>query len=378
MGPGLVRIASRRTDVSLRPVLLLVILEIAACGNANAPGTKNGAIDSGPEAMDQAAPVEASVAETQPEMPEGAIDATPPDASAIDAVQPDASVPETSHDAGAVDVTAPAPDARTSDSSVSDASTNGDAATVADAARAGWRLTWSDEFNGPKGAPPDATKWTAVVGVNNSNGELEYYTNRPSNLALDGNGNLLITSLRESYMGSSYTSARINTAGKFSQAYGRFESRVKLPMGHGMWPAFWVLGANEGQVGWPACGEIDIMENAAKNPNNNNGALHGPGYSGANGLATQYILPGGYSSDFHVFAAEWEPNVVRLYVDDHLYVTRTPADLVARGGNLRWVFDHAFYIILNLAIGGGYPGNPDSTTPFPQALTVDYVRVYSR
>ncbi len=149
-------------------------------------------------------------------------------------------------------------------------------------------------------------------------------------------------------------------------------------MGHGMWPAFWILGANEPQVGWPACGEIDIMENAARNPNNNNGALHGPGYSGANGLATEYVLAGGYSSDFHVFATEWETNVVRLYVDDHLYATRTPADLLARGGGLRWVFDHPFYVILNLAIGGGYPGNPDNTTPFPQSLTVDYVRVYSR
>ena len=323
--------------------------------------------------MDQTAPVDTSVAETQ-----GASDMGPPNTSALDAAQPDAAMPETSHDAAALDDTAPAMDARTSDSSVTDAGTNDDGAAVVDTTLAGWRLTWSDEFNGPKGAPPDATKWTAVTGTNNSNGELEYYTGRPSNLALDGNGNLLITGLRESYMGSSYTSARINTAGKFSQAYGRFESRVKLPMGHGMWPAFWILGANEPQVGWPACGEIDIMENAARNPNNNNGALHGPGYSGANGLATEYTLAGGYSSEFHVFAAEWEPNVVRLYVDDNLYVTRTPADLVARGGNLHWVFDHPFYVILNLAIGGGYPGNPDNTTPFPQSLTVDYVRVYSR
>jgi beta-glucanase (GH16 family) len=211
-----------------------------------------------------------------------------------------------------------------------------------------------------------------------ANGELEYYTDRPSNVALDGNGDLTITALQESYMGADYTSGRINTAGKFEQTYGRFEARMKLPFGQGLWPAFWLLGNNVGQAKWPACGEIDIMENVGRDPPNSNGLLHGPGYSGSNHLGGPYTLAGGYSSDFHVFAAEWEQNVVRFYVDDNLYETLTSADLAARDPNLMWVFDHPFFIIVNVAVGGGYPGNPDSTTTFPQLLTVDYVRVYSR
>jgi beta-glucanase (GH16 family) len=247
-----------------------------------------------------------------------------------------------------------------------------------DAARPGWNLVWSDEFNGPQGTQPDSTKWTMEVNGNPANGELEYYTDRPSNLAMDGTGNLLITALQESYMGSNYTSGRINTAGKFEQMYGRFEARMKLPVGQGLWPAFWMLGNNESQAPWPACGEIDIMENVGRDPTNSNGLLHGPGYSGSNHLGTQYMLAGGFSSDFHVFAVEWEQNAFRFYVDDNLYETITPADLSARDPSLVWVFDHPFFIIVNVAVGGGYPGNPDNSTTFPQMLTLDYVRAYSR
>ncbi|HLZ08945.1 MAG TPA: glycoside hydrolase family 16 protein, partial [Chloroflexota bacterium] len=197
------------------------------------------------------------------------------------------------------------------------------------------------------------------------------------NVALDGNGNLVITGLKESYMGAGYTSARLETGGKFEQAYGRFETRIKVPIGQGMWPAFWILGANIGQVGWPSCGEVDIMEQAgAKSPSTNNGSMHGPGYSGNMPVHSSYKLPmGTFGDDFHVYALEWETNVLRFYVDDTLYATHTPADLPA---GTHWVYDHPFNIILNLAIGGGYPGSPDATTVFPQPMLVDYVRVYSR
>ncbi len=252
-----------------------------------------------------------------------------------------------------------------------------DADMAADGARPGWRLVWRDEFDATAGAPPDNTKWTPQVGLNGANAELEFYTARAQNVAHDGAGNLVITARRESYMGASYTSARIESGGKFEQMYGRFESRMKLPTGQGLWPAFWIEG-NNGSVGWPARGELDIMENVGRDPTSNVGAMHGPGYSGSMDFRATYVLAGGYSSDFHVFAIEWEPNVVRWYVDDNLYETRTPADLAARGGNLRWVYDHPFFIIFNVAVGGRFPGNPDATTPFPQALYIDYVRVYAR
>jgi beta-glucanase (GH16 family) len=211
-----------------------------------------------------------------------------------------------------------------------------------------------------------------------ANGELEYYTDRPANVALDGNGNLLITANQESYMGSNYTSGRINTSGKFEQAYGRFETRMKLPFGQGLWPAFWLLGNNIATDPWPGCGEIDIMEEVGRDPTHSNGFLHGPGYSGSNHLGGQYTLAAGFSDDFHVFATEWETGVLRFYVDGNLFNTTTTADLAARDPTLMWVFDHPYFIILNVAVGGGYPGNPDNTTTFPQLMTVDYVRVYSR
>jgi beta-glucanase (GH16 family) len=242
---------------------------------------------------------------------------------------------------------------------------------------AGWNLVWWDEFDGPAGSAPDNTKWNVIVAGNNPNNELEYYTDRPQNVSLDGQGDLLLTARQESYMGANYTSGRLDTANKFQQTYGLFEARAKLPTGQGFWPAFWVLGNNVNQIGWPACGEIDIMENVGRAPTQNYGALHGPGYSGGSDFVTVYNLPGGYSSDFHVFDIQWEQNVIRWYVDGNLYETRTPADLASRAGNLMWVYDHPFYVILNLAVGGDFPGSPNGSAPFPQSLTVDYVRVYS-
>lgn len=177
-------------------------------------------------------------------------------------------------------------------------------------------------------------------------------------------------------MGASYTSGRINTAGKFSQAYGRFEARIWIAQGQGLWPAFWTLGENIGTAGWPGCGELDIQETVNASPTVNHGSAHGPGYSGANPLTAIYTLSSGALSDgYHLYAMEWEPNVVRWYVDDNLYETRTPADVPAGDA---WVYDHPFFVIINLAVGGNFPGSPDGTTVFPAITRVDFVRVYKK
>ncbi len=253
--------------------------------------------------------------------------------------------------------------------------------SAASAARAPkWTLTWSDEFNGPNGAPPDPAKWVAETGANGwGNHELEYYTSRRRNVRQE-NGDLVIEAFKESFTGpkgvrSNYTSARLDTAGRFSQKYGRFEARIKLPTGRGLWPAFWLLGDNFKTAGWPRCGEIDIMENIGSEPRINHGSMHGPGYSGSNALTGIYTLPSGRFSDaFHIFAVEWEPARVRFYVDGNLYETRTPSDIPGK----QWVFDHPFLVILNVAVGGNMPGFPGASTVLPQRMLVDYVRVYSR
>jgi len=243
--------------------------------------------------------------------------------------------------------------------------------------RPGWKLVWRDEFDGPAGSPPDATKWTPKNAKSTSNQELEYYTPRAENVSLDGNGFLNIVARKESYMGAQYTSARLESENKFEQKYGRFESRIKIPRGQGIWPAFWIMG-NNGEVGWPQRGELDIMENRGREPTISLGAMHGPGYSGSKDFRAEHVIAEGVWMNFHVFALEWEENVARWYVDDELFETRTPADLAQRDPNLKWVYDHPFFILLNVAIGGLFPGAPDNTTPFPQTMQVDYVRVYSR
>ncbi|HYK51231.1 MAG: hydrolase [Acidobacteria bacterium] len=242
-------------------------------------------------------------------------------------------------------------------------------------------LVWSDEFNAANGSLPDSSKWVMEIGGGGwGNHELESYTNRTVNAQVQ-KGKLVITAKKETFKGSDgitrpFTSARIKTAGLFEQKYGRFEARIKIPRGQGMWPAFWMLGNNIGTAGWPECGEIDIMENIGKEPSVVHGTIHGPGYSGANGLGESFTLPSGkFANDFHIFAIEWEPSAIRFYVDKMLYETRTPADLPAEK---TWVYDHPFFILLNLAVGGDWPGNPDRTTVFPQRMLVDYVRVYAK
>lgn len=238
-----------------------------------------------------------------------------------------------------------------------------------------WQLTWSDEFDGAAGTSPDAANWAFDIGTGNGgwgNQELEYYTNRSQNVSLDGNGNLLITARSEPYAGSSFTSGRIKTQGLFSQAYGRFEARIKTPYGPGIWPAFWMLGSNIETTPWPQCGEIDIMELRGQEPNIINGTIHGPGYSGGSSITKRYgFTDKRFDQDYHIFAVEWTSDKIDFFVDDYLYQRLTTSDVPGQ-----WVYDHPFHIILNVAVGGNYLGFPTSQTPFPQSMIVDYVRVY--
>jgi len=175
------------------------------------------------------------------------------------------------------------------------------------------------------------------------------------------------------YKGQSYTSARISTKGLYQFTYGKIEARIKSPWGQGIWPAFWMLGANIDSVTWPGCGEIDIMEEQGQLPSRNHGSIHGPGYSGTASLTKQYDLVNDrFDNDFHTFSLEWSVNTLKFFVDGVLYETVTNADVSGT-----WVFNHPFYIILNLAVGGSWVGAPSSTgTIFPQTMLVDYVRVY--
>jgi len=238
--------------------------------------------------------------------------------------------------------------------------------------------TFADEFNAPAGTPVDGAKWATETGDNVNNHERQYYTTSTSNAVHDGQGNLVITARRENpgnyqcwYGRCEYTSARLNTSGRFTQTYGHFETRLKMSRGQGMWPAFWMLGNDIGNVGWPQSGEIDIMENVGFEPSTVHGTIHGPGYSGSGGIGAGYSNGGAFADGFHTFALDWSPGRLVWSVDGNVYQTRTPADL----GGRQWVFDHPFFIILNLAVGGYWPGDPDGSTPFPNTLTVDYVRV---
>ncbi|MFG2164420.1 ricin-type beta-trefoil lectin domain protein [Micromonospora chersina] len=242
-------------------------------------------------------------------------------------------------------------------------------------------VTWSDDFTGPAGAAPDGSKWRYDIGGSGwGNNELQYYTNSTRNAALDGSGNLVITARKENpagypcwYGSCQYTSARLLTNGTFSQAYGRFEARIKIPRGQGLWPAFWMLGNDIATNPWPNSGEIDIMENVGKQPSTVYGTLHGPGYSGGNGLGGSTSLPNGQAlaDAFHTYAVDWAPDSITWYLDGVAYSRKTPAD----AGSNRWVFDHPFFMIMNVAVGGNWPGSPDGSTTFPQTMTIDYVRV---
>jgi beta-glucanase (GH16 family) len=306
----------------------------------------------------------------------GAEAAPPP---APDALAPvDAAAP----DAGGGDLVDASPDAAISDASpdaaISDARNEGATSTGDGGFIPGRTLTWNDEFDGPAGGAPNATKWRYETGGTGfGNNELQYYTNRRENSYLDGMGHLVIEARAEVFMNRSYTSARLHTSGIFSQRYGRFEARIQMPGGgKGVWPAFWVVGTSISTVGWPRCGEFDIMENRGSEPSINRGSAHGPGYSGGASFTRAFMLPAGsrFADAFHEFAIEWTATSAVWSVDGMPYSTMTPADLQAR--NAMWVFDGPMYILLNVAIGGDFDGSPTAATMFPTRMIVDYVRVY--
>lgn len=244
----------------------------------------------------------------------------------------------------------------------------------------GWTLVWSDEFNQADGSAPDASKWVFDLGGGGwGNRELQTYTDRRVNSRIE-QGRLVIEARKESFTGPDgiqrdYTSARLKTLGNAAWTFGRVEARLKVPRGHGLWPAFWMLGTNIHSAGWPSCGEIDIMENIGREPLVVHGTVHGPGYSGGGGIGGALTNSTALSDDFHVFAVEWDPARIRWFMDDRLYFTMTPTNLPA---GKRWVFDHGHFVLVNVAIGGSWPGEPDHSTTFPQRMLVDYVRVYAR
>ncbi len=235
-----------------------------------------------------------------------------------------------------------------------------------------YNLVWSDEFEGAANTSPDATKWSFDIGRGTDgwgNQELQSYTNSPSNVSHDGEGNLVITAIQN---GTSFTSGRIKTQGLYSKTYGRFEARLKTPYGPGLWPAFWLLGESISTISWPQCGELDVMELRGQEPNIVHGTIHGPGYSGGSAITKGYALPNGrFDTEYHIFAMEWTEDKVDFFVDDYLYHRIEKENVPGE-----WVYNQPFFMIFNVAVGGTYVGFPTNQTPFPQKMIIDYVRVY--
>ena len=248
-----------------------------------------------------------------------------------------------------------------------------------------WTLVWSDEFDGAAGTGVDETKWTHDIGDGCAAGicgwgnqEKEYYSNATENVALNGSGQLAITArtapagLTCYYGPCRYTSAKIHTRGKMTAAPGRVEARIKLPTGQGLWPAFWMLGSGFPAVGWPQCGELDIMEFRGSQPSMMSSAIHGPGYSGATPFAHAQTMA---SAEYHVFSIIWDANNVQFFVDNAVHYTVARSELETRGAS---VLANSYFVILNLAVGGHFDGDPASDAIFPATMLVDYVRVYTR
>lgn len=240
-----------------------------------------------------------------------------------------------------------------------------------------WVLVWSDEFDSNQ---LDEEKWSFQYGTGENEGltgwgnnELQYYTDREENVYLE-DGKLHITARQERFEGMDYTSGRIRTMNNADWTYGRFDIRARLPEGPGIWPAIWMLPSDNVYGGWPKSGEIDIMELVGHEPETIHGTVHyGPDWPDNEHTGGTYSLSEGtFSDDFHTFSIEWEPNRIRWFVDGEHYFTVTPSDLQPHN----YPFNERFHLLINLAVGGNWPGSPDSSTEFPQTLVVDYVRVY--
>lgn len=245
-----------------------------------------------------------------------------------------------------------------------------------------WTLTWSDEFDGPAGRRPNPAHWGYDLGNQATQGwgnhELQFYTEAASNASLDGAGHLVIRAERSANAGPcwngtpcAFTSARLLSKGKVTFTHGKLEARIQVPAGQGIWPAFWMLGA--GTDPWPAVGEIDVMEYIGKAPTTVHATAHGPGYFGDRGLTKAHDLGAPVAAAFHVYTLIKRPNEMVWLVDGVEVHRVTPASVPA---GTTWVFEKPFFLILNLAVGGDWPGAPDASTPFPATMTVDWVRIY--
>ena len=253
---------------------------------------------------------------------------------------------------------------------------------IVPASSSGWQLGWHDEFEGAAGSKPDERWWTPELGGGGwGNQELQYYTDR--NAYQDGESHLVIEARLENpanyscwYGPCRYTSARLITKERFALTYGRVEACIQIPSGQGIWPALWMLGQDIDRVGWPECGELDIMENIGREPATIHATIHGPNYAGAGGINGSYSLEAGrFADDFHLFAVEWHPHQIAFFVDGTPYFTVTRDAVEQRG---KWIYDHPFYLLLNVAVGGNWPGDPDSSSTYPQFFLVDYLRVYQQ
>lgn len=246
----------------------------------------------------------------------------------------------------------------------------------------GWSLAWSEEFDGAAGGSADPQTWRMETGGGGwGNGELQYYTDGSENAFLDGASNLTIAVHRpeswlrdDRYGGCGYTSARLISKDRVMLRYGLVQARIRVPDGRGIWPAFWMLGQDIDMTGWPQCGEIDVMEILGHDPEVVHATVHGPGYSGRAGVTASRRARASLAEAFQVYSVAWEPSRIRWYLDDQLYATVTPDDL--RGGP--WVFDHDFYLLINVAVGGTFPGNPDTSLTFPRTMLIDYIRHYTK
>ncbi len=246
----------------------------------------------------------------------------------------------------------------------------------------GWSLAWSEEFDGAAGGLADPRTWRMETGGGGwGNGELQCYTGGSENAFLDGASNLAIVVGRpepglrhDRYGGCGYTSARLISKDRVSLRYGLVRARIRVPDGRGIWPAFWMLGQDIDRAGWPRCGEIDVMEILGHDPAVVHATVHGPGYCGSAGVTASHRAPASLAAAFHVYSLAWEPGRIRWYLDDQMYATVTPDNLRGRP----WVFGHDFYLLINVAVGGTFPGNPDTSLTFPRTMLIDYIRHYTK
>jgi beta-glucanase (GH16 family) len=246
----------------------------------------------------------------------------------------------------------------------------------------GWSLAWSEEFDGAAGEPANPATWLMETGgAGWGNEELQYYTEGSANAFLDGAGSLAIVVRRpepglraDRYERCGYTSARLISKDRVALRYGLIQARIQIPDGRGIWPAFWMLGQDIDRAPWPQCGEIDVMEILGHDPEVVHATVHGPGYAGGDGVTASHRARASLADDFHVYSVAWEPGRIDWYLDDKMYATVTPGDLQGRP----WVFDHAFYLLINVAVGGTFPGNPDSSLSFPRTMLIDYIRHYTK